>query len=424
MSIEALENPGALFFWLCRRGEDQHSWGDGVPMKILYISTSSGSQGGGELAIVSLARAQKEAGHTVLLWVSEHPRMDGIAEKFASFGEVIRSPYVNTYDLPLRSVQAPWRLGTSRRIAREFRRINPDVLHLNKQNLEDGLDLVRACDLSGIPCAGMIHITQSARYLRASMAGLRDWSARRVLRGFGGLWVANPDNRIRELRAFLGAEARLEAVANGVVLPDLEAMRSAGSAKRAELGIPSDTPVVLAVGRVTFQKRPDRFLAAAAEAKRQGRRVRFLWVGSGDGDAEWEATVQREGLSSLVTRIPWQDDVTPFFGLADIFLHPAEFEGLPYAVLEALASGLPVVLSKNLLDDLPSLGRGNCLAMNDPGFSRLLEDPVYREEMSGRARKVAEEQYALPQVALRWMGFYEAERARAAQRAGSPKAAR
>lgn len=376
-------------------------------MKILYISTSSGSQGGGELAVVSLARAQAERGHTVGLWVSDHPKMEGIVAKFEDFGEVFRSAYVNTYDLPLRSLQAPLRLRTSRRIAQEFRRIAPDILHLNKQNLEDGLDLVHACKLSGLPQIGMIHITQSAGYLKAAGAFLRDWVARRALRRFRGPWVALPDNRVRELREFLGPAAPVLEVPNGIPLPDLDKLRALGAQKRAELGLSAGTVVVLAVGRVTFQKRPDRFLEAAARAREAGANLHFLWIGSGDGDDAWNRTVRERDLSDYVTRIPWQDDVNPYFGLADIFLHPAEFEGLPLAVLEALAAGLPVVLSRNLLDDLASLGTETCLAMDQPEWPRLWTDADLRAELGQRSRQLAEKQYALPVVARLWERYYE-----------------
>ena len=48
----------------------------------------------------------------------------------------------------------------------------PDVVHLNKQNLEDGLDLLRALDRCGLPSVCTIHLTQTARYLRGKLSWL------------------------------------------------------------------------------------------------------------------------------------------------------------------------------------------------------------------------------------------------------------
>jgi len=195
-------------------------------------------------------------------------------------------------------------------------------------------------------------------------------------------------------------------ILNGINIPDLVEIRKKGIRKREELEISPETICVIAAGRVTYQKRPDRFLEAAVEVKRLGRPVRFLWIGSGDGDAGFDRAIVEKGLTDTVTRISWQDDVSPFFGLADIFLHPAEFEGLPLAVLEALGAGLPVVLSRNLLNDLQSLGTETCLTMDQPEFLRLFEDATFRAELGRRSRLLAVDQFALPRVAKIWERFY------------------
>lgn len=357
--------------------------------------------------MIPLAAELKRRGHVCSLWLSDHAKMDGIAEKFAPVGEVVRAPYTNTYDLPLRSLQAPFRRGTVRRVAAQLRGLAPDVIHLNKQNLEDGLDLVDAVARTGLPRVGMIHITQSAAYLKARFAAVRDAMARRALRRFGGIWVANPDNRYRELTAFLGGGAEIREVPNGVDLPDLEAIRTAGRAVRADLGVADDKVLVLAVGRVTFQKRPDRFLEVAGKVRASHPKVRFLWVGAGDWDDEWERRVTARGLGDVLTRVGWQDDVSRYYGAADVFLHPAEYEGLPYAVLEALAAGLPVVLSDRLRRDLTSLGEQTTVAVeNEPAFHALLKDPETRAAAARYSRQAAEERYSIGAVAGLWEGFY------------------
>src|SRR5690606_24973913 len=88
----------------------------------------------------------------------------------------------------------------ARRIAAEWRSLAPDFLHVNKQNLEDGLDLLRAANASGLPAVATVHITQSARVLKARFAGLRDWIAARELRNFHGTLAAIQEPRADELR--------------------------------------------------------------------------------------------------------------------------------------------------------------------------------------------------------------------------------
>ena len=185
-------------------------------MKVLLVSTSSGSRGGGEHYLLYLGAALAERGHEPVLWAARHPRMDELTARFATTGHVIRADYTNTYDRRARSLASWLDRATARRVSAEWRSLAPDFVHINKQNLEDGLDLLAAARLAGLPCLSMVHITQSARYLRATLAGVRDWVARRALRDFPGCFVTTPENRQRELADFLEAPERVRMIANGV----------------------------------------------------------------------------------------------------------------------------------------------------------------------------------------------------------------
>ena len=120
-------------------------------MRILLASSNSGSRGGGELFLLSLASALSACGHEIILWASQHSRMDELCARFSEFGTVQRSPYPNTYDRRFRLVSAVLDSAVSRRIATEWCSLGPEVIHLNKQNLEDGLDLVDALARTNLP---------------------------------------------------------------------------------------------------------------------------------------------------------------------------------------------------------------------------------------------------------------------------------
>jgi len=122
-----------------------------IAVRILLVSSGSGSRGGGEIFIDYLGKELKERGHDIVVWMPRHPRMDELAEKCARFARIIRADYLNTYDYPARSLSTCFNWGVSRRLAREWRALRPDVIHINKQNLEDGLDLLRAARLCALP---------------------------------------------------------------------------------------------------------------------------------------------------------------------------------------------------------------------------------------------------------------------------------
>ena len=378
-------------------------------MKILLASTSSGSRGGGELALLYLGRALVDRKHDVTLWASTHPRMDELATRFAEFGGVRRSPYVNTYDRRGRSLSSYFDTATARRVSEEWKALAPDLVHLNKQNLEDGLDLLAAARLCGRPSLAMIHITQSAAYLRAALASCRDFVARRALRHFPGLLVTTPGGRERDLGTFLGDTSRIRAVLNGVPIPDRAVLATLRPKKRAELGLREDELLFLAVGRMTLQKRPMLFLDLAERIRRRMPAAKFLWVGDGAMSAEWDRHVAAKSLGHFVDRLPWQQDVTASFAAADVFLHVANYEGLAFAILESMASALPCAISPNLLTEMPFLNSGNSIKIRDDlECLALVSDPARRVALGNAARQLAEQQFSFRRMAGDYEEIYRA----------------
>lgn len=349
-------------------------------MKILLASTSSGSRGGGELCLLYLGRALRDRGHHVTLWASRHERMDELAARFAEFGDVVRADYTNTYDRRGRSIASFLDRATAHRVAAEWRALAPDVIHLNKQNLEDGLDLVAAARLCAIPALAMIHITQDATYLRAQFAAVRDFTARHTLRSFPGFFVTTPESRRRDLAAFLGSGDRVRIVANGVPIPDPGAREINRRAVRQELGFNSDDFLFLAVGRMAAQKRPLQFLEYAQKIHTRIPHARFLWVGDGPLAGAWDEMVADRKLDGCVQRLAWRNDVPRLLNAADAFMHVAEFEGLAFAILEALAAGLPCAITANLVAEMPFLDERTVITIG-PGeewISRLEDREALR----------------------------------------------
>lgn len=376
-------------------------------MKILLVSSSSGSRGGGELYLLYLGRALAERGHTPILWASSHSRMDELANGFAAFGQVERCEYLNTYDRRLRSIGAFIDTRTAERARRSWERLGPDVIHLNKQNLEDGLDLLAALEGIGAPSLCTIHLTQSARYLKAVLANARDAVSRSALKSYPGLLVTVLENRRADLAAFLGDSPQIRMVSNGVPLFDLSLRASVRAAKRRELGIAEGQPLVVAVGRLVPQKRPLAFLEQAARILSSQTDVRFLWVGDGAMANAWDAKIHELHLAHAVQRIGWQMDVTSFLFAADLFLHVAEFEGLPLAILEAMSASLPCAISRNLLREMPFFDQHSSIAVDDDAkWARVLRDQEQLSAIGQRARQLAENHFSFGAMAANYEALY------------------
>jgi glycosyltransferase involved in cell wall biosynthesis len=333
--------------------------------------------------------------------------MDELANGFAAFGQVERCDYPNTYDRRLRSIGAFIDTTVSNRALHSWKRIAADVIHLNKQNLEDGLDLLRALKAIGTPSLSTIHLTQSARYLKAVLAGARDAVSRKALLSYSGLLVTVLENRRSDLASFLGDSPRIRVVPNGVPLFDLSQRESLRSTKRRQLGIEDNQPLIVAVGRLVPQKRPLAFLDQASRILAKRSNARFLWVGDGHLANDWDNTIRELNLAHAVQRIGWQMDVLPFLFAADLFLHVAEFEGLPLAILEAMSAALPCAISKNLLHEMPFFDAQSAIAVDDDAaWAELLGKSEQLNTIGQRSRKLAEQYFSFDAMAASYEGLY------------------
>ena len=114
----------------------------------------------------------------------------------------------------------------------------------------------------------------------------------------------------------------------------------------------------------------------------------------------------------------FRGDVTTLLGAADVFLFPSLQEGLPVSLMEAMAAGLPCVVSSvRGSEDLIHPGEGGYLyAPGDvaglaDGLRALLSDPPLREAMGRRNRETVQA-YALPQVLEHMAALYRGQLAR------------
>jgi glycosyltransferase involved in cell wall biosynthesis len=376
-------------------------------VRILLVSSGSGSRGGGEIFLYYLAQGLVARGHEVLIWIPAHPRMDELADKIATVAKVIRADYRNTYDYQLRTVATAFNYGVSQEIAETWRELQPDVIHLNKQNLEDGLDLLRAANYSSAPTTCTIHLTQTARYLRAQAAWVRDWIAQRALRQYRGVFVAVQKTRHKALKDFLGENVRSMTILNGVPLPDLSQKRVQRAAKRQELGFNDREFVILGVGRLVAQKRPLLFLELAKEVHERFALARFVWVGDGKLGREWDQWVAANRLEGIASRVEWQEDTTPLLFAGDLLLHVAEFEGLPLALIEAMAAELPCAVTRDFAGEIEFLTNENVLLLDNAAtLATQLSDNESLRRVAHNGRLLVEQRLSLAKMVNAYEQLY------------------
>jgi glycosyltransferase involved in cell wall biosynthesis len=114
---------------------------------------------------------------------------------------------------------------------------------------------------------------------------------------------------------------------------------------RDELGIPSEAPVFLHLGRSSPEKNHRRLLAIFARIRSLLPSAWLVLAGTGTADPEGEiaAAIRDLGLRDRTIALGARTDVPRLLEAADVLLLPSIFEGLPNAVLEACAAGVPVL---------------------------------------------------------------------------------
>ncbi|MBI3243732.1 MAG: glycosyltransferase family 4 protein [Chloroflexi bacterium] len=178
-------------------------------------------------------------------------------------------------------------------------------------------------------------------------------------------------------------------------------------ALRSKLGLPG-APIVVFAGRLAAEKRVDQLLALWPAARAAHAGATLLIIGTG----EQELALKR-AAGEGVQFVGQVDDVAPYLKAADLFVLPSSTEGLSNAMLEAMATGLPVVAtSVGGTTDLITPGENGLLVPPDspPALQEalltLLADEARRTEMGRRGREQVLGDYALPAVAGRLRNLY------------------
>ncbi|ESP86903.1 glycosyltransferase family 4 protein [Candidatus Halobonum tyrrellensis] len=178
--------------------------------------------------------------------------------------------------------------------------------------------------------------------------------------------------------------------------------------------VDTDDPFVLYVGRLDNRKGVPDFLEAAERVSRT-HDVGFKLVGQGPLEEKLRRKADDLGIADRTEFLGYteRDRLLQLFGEATVFVLPSHYEGLPTTLLEAMASGTPVVATavSGVPDVVDDGENGLLVPPREPtriadSVSRLLDDPELSERLSRAGRETIEREYTWESIGREFESLY------------------
>lgn len=397
---------------------------------LLTTSTTVHQMGGTEVQAEMLAAEAARQGHAVFVLTAAHP--SGLKTEFSNGYRTIYIEGTN-YKMSRRTAPAWWRLSAAKTSeicaaenidvvwAANFAGISyaaiPGAERRPVISIVQGLavrgEILSTFNAVSSPAQALYFLTRYAAqtlfyYIPRFRAMVRD----------SDLLIGVSLETVEALKSeFPGSGKKAVAILNPVDTAVFRPDAALRTRVRSELGLPENCRVIIMSGVIHRQKGMHLGLNVFAKASRRFPDCRLLIVGDGPDRKELERAAAETGLAERVifTGSKSNVDMPGYYNAADIYLNPTlRLEGLALVIVEAMACGLPCVVSKiggtaSSLEDGKSgffTRPGNVAEMTEKTL-RLLEDAALRAETGTKARTRALEVFSKELVTRRYVEVSE-----------------
>ncbi len=363
----------------------------GCPLRVMLVLTRL-NVGGPSVHAVLLARRLRRRGIAATLVAGREAAQEGNMIEWAE-ARGVRPVLIESL---AREIHPLREAAALRELYGLMRRERPDVIHTH---MAKAGTLGRiAARLARVPrTVHTYHGTVFERYFPPARARMFLTAERALARKTGALVALSPRLKEDLVRLGIGRPERIKVIPLGL---ELDSFAGAdGRPFRREIGVEERAPLVGIVGRLTAIKNHELFLGAAARVSAARPDVRFAVIGDGERRAELERLAAGMGLGGRTTFSGWRSDMPAVYAALDVLALTSLNEGTPLTVLEAMASGKPVVAADvgGVADIVDDGKTGFLVGKRETGpeeadfAARLLEllgDPPHAEAMgrAGRAR--------------------------------------
>ncbi len=349
-------------------------------MNILFLNSLGRKKwGGGEKWMISAGRELKEKDHRVIIACLPGSKIERHA----------REKGLEIFHFHIPSDIAFWKMPLLRSF---FQKNNIDVL-ICCQNKDVRIG-ARAARKANVPAIfarqGVRNLSNKKKYIRPFTQYIdgiitNTQSIKKIYESFG--WF--PENFIH-------------VIYNGVEIPENVNTMDL----RTKFNLPQDSKILFSSGRLDHQKGFDILITVAAKAKVKGFNWQFIIAGEGKLKKELNTMALKSGVRDMIRFIGFSNDIPALLRASDIFVLPSRYEGMPNALLEAMAMGKASVATRvngtsELIEDGIS---GFLVEPENPQriFEKLLELLTHddlRKSMGQKAKVHVEKHFTMKKMA-------------------------
>lgn len=382
------------FSWLGRRREPS-----GGRLKVMQVLECGGPGGTGNQVAALCNALPADRFETVLVYAT---RPGCSPEEYrASAGGAAKAFYIPEMCREI----APLRdLAAFRKLWSLFRQERPDVVHAHSSKA--GVLARAAAWLAGVP--RVFYTPHGYAFLQTDRSRLSRALYRLVelsVSWIGTIVAVSPSEAA--LARALSWGKPVETVCDPF-LGELPAPKAAEVSRKIRVG---------ACGRLTAARRPDAFVNLAQRLTDSRNDLSCVWIGGGELEPEMRRHLENMNLGQKVEITGWlpQDEARRRLAECDVVVHYSRWDGLPNAVLEAMAHGLPVVASDApgcrdaVLDGETGYLAGDERALLERTLA-LVDDAQKRLAFGKAGRERVEREFAAARAWRRWEALYKGER--------------
>ena len=315
------------------------------PRRVLMTLATATGSGAGEAALHFCEALRRDGWCVDVVWGPPAREQDGVAAKAA-----MQAAGVDVHQLD-RTIAPTWPVWM--RLQPLAKALRPTaVIGVMQRDRPVAMALSRWLDVPGIVAAQNQHVFWGSPAVSVAKRLLY----RSALKRWASLVVCTSEPVRREILGFGVASWRAVVLPNGIALGERRALSPQDRhAARAELGAGPTDLLLINVGRLDVQKGQDILIDAFTTCARSRPHIRLALIGDVSGGpnqkrmaafaADLRRRVRATGVAERIFFAGWRSDVARLLRAADGYVHAARWEGFSFAMLEAFAAALPVVIT-------------------------------------------------------------------------------